>query len=247
MARGITAFAVLTIRASFTRTHDPTHRLTPLVAAEIHRAGHRLLPITALVALGLGFILIGQAIQLFLRLGIQAYLGTVLVTAVVRELGPLFVALLVLARVGATQVVELATRRADGALDALEATGTDPIRQLVVPRVLGLSAAVLALSVYFIFLALAGGWLYAFLQNLPLTSAEYLRQLVDALGWQDFVALGLKASAFGTTIAAITCYHGMARDLQRADIPAAASHTVVHCVAACFAIDVAFAILRFVL
>ena len=66
-------------------------------------------------------------------------LGSIMVIVVVRELGPLLTALLVLARVGTANVVELGTARAMGEVEALEALGIDPVHYFVVPRVVGMA------------------------------------------------------------------------------------------------------------
>src|SRR5207249_9259941 len=96
------------------------------------------------------------------------YLGTIMVIVVVRELGPLLTALLVLARVGTANVVELGTARATGEVEALEALGIDPVHYLVVPRVVGMAVGLFALTVYLILGALVSGYLWAFIQDVPL-------------------------------------------------------------------------------
>jgi phospholipid/cholesterol/gamma-HCH transport system permease protein len=239
-ARGILAFALITVGAAISHRRTAARVLPPMIRAEIHRAGSQLLPMAAFVALGLGIILIGQTIALLSRVGAQQYIGTVMVVAVIRELGPLVVALLVLARAGAAHVIELATSRALGEIESLESIGIDPVHYLVVPRVLGTALSVLALTIYFLLVALAGGWACAFLENIAVTPSEYVRQLATALRWQDFVVLGLKSSAYGAVIAAITCYHGLARPLHLEDVPAVTSRAVVHSVVACVLVDLAF-------
>jgi phospholipid/cholesterol/gamma-HCH transport system permease protein len=90
------------------------------------------------VAAALGFLVIGQTVSWLTRVGAIKYLGSIMVIVVVRELGPLLAALLVLARVGTANVVELGTARALGEVEALEALGIDPVHYLVVPRVAGI-------------------------------------------------------------------------------------------------------------
>jgi phospholipid/cholesterol/gamma-HCH transport system permease protein len=213
-----------------------------LIRRQIYRAGIRLLPIVGFLACALGLVVIGQTVSLLGRVGVQDLAGTVVVTAVVRELGPLVTALLVLMRVGVATVIELGTARAVGEVEVLEALGIDPIHYLVVPRVLGMMAAVFALTVYLILGALASGYLFAFLQDVPLLPGEYVRQLASALGWADFVLLGLKTCSFGLVIAVVTCFHGLARPLTLHDVSAASVRAVVQALVGCVVLDLVFII-----
>ena len=106
------------------------------------------------LGIALGLLVIAQTTALLSQLGAQAYVGTIMVTVVVRELGPLLTAILVLARAGTANVVELGTLRALGEVRALESLGIDPIHYLVMPRMLGLAVAVFCLTVYLILTAL---------------------------------------------------------------------------------------------
>src|SRR5260221_12063996 len=118
-------------------------------------------------------LVIGQTVSWLTRVGAINYLGTIMVLVVVRELGPLLSAFLVLARVGTSNVIELGTARAMGEVEALEALGVDPVHYLVMPRVVGMAIGVFALTVYLILGALISGYLWAFLQDLPLLPADY--------------------------------------------------------------------------
>jgi len=60
----------------------------------------------------------------------------------------------------------------------------------------------------------SGGYLFAFLQDVPLTPAAYFSQIGDALRWQDFILLSLKTLMFGAIIAVVSCYHGLAHPLR---------------------------------
>src|SRR5205807_5464810 len=126
------------------------HVIWPLIFQETSRAGSRLLPMFLFMSAALGLLVIGQTVSWLTRVGAINYLGTIMVIVVVRELGPLLTALLVLARIGTANVVELGTSRATGEVEALEALGIDPIHYLVVPRVIGLALGVFSLTVYLI-------------------------------------------------------------------------------------------------
>ncbi|MBI4663252.1 MAG: ABC transporter permease [Verrucomicrobia bacterium] len=244
---GLGAFALITLGVIVTKLHAASHVIHPLIRAQIHRAGVRLLPIISFSALALGLVILGQTVALLSRVGATNYAGTIMVTVVVRELGPLITALLVLARVGTAIVIELGTARALGEVEALEAIGIDPIHYLVMPRVAGLALAIFALTVYLILVTLFSGYLFAFLQDVPLLPGDYFSQLAGALRWEDFVLLALKTCAFGSLIAVVTCYHGLARPLRVEEVAQATTQAVVESVVACTLLDAAFIVVYLVM
>jgi phospholipid/cholesterol/gamma-HCH transport system permease protein len=191
-------------------------------------------------------VVIGQTLSALAKVGATAYLGSTMVIVVVRELGPLLTAVVVLARVGTANVIELGTARAMGEIEALETLGVDPVHYLIMPRVIGMTLGVFDLTIYLIIGALASGCLFAFLANVPLTPADYFTQIADALDWIDFALLALKAMAFGFFIAVVTCYHGLAQPLRLDDVSRVAVQAVTQGVVVCVLIDVIFILLYLV-
>jgi len=238
--QGLGAFGLITVAVLVTKFHVARRVIHPLMLSQLARAGVRLFPMIIFLALALGLLVIGQTVSLLTRVGANNYLGTVMVTVVVRELGPLITALVVLARVGAANVIDLGTARALGEVEATEALGIDPIQYFVVPRVVGMALATFALTVYLILGALASGYLWAFLQDVPLRPSDYFQQLASALQAIDFVTLALKTCLFGTTIAVVTCYHGLARPLNLEDVSAATIRAVAQSVIICICLDALF-------
>jgi phospholipid/cholesterol/gamma-HCH transport system permease protein len=237
---GLGAFTLITLGVTITKWNSAAQVIHPLIRVQIDRAGVRLLPIIAFMGFALGFVAIGQTVSLLTQVGAGSYIGTVMVTVVVRELGPIVTALLVLARIGTATVIELGTVRAMGEIEALEALGIDPIHYLVVPRVIGLSMAIFALTVYLIPIALFSGYLFAFLQDVPLLPGDYLGQLAAKLRWEDFVLLALKTFFFGAVIAIVTCYEGLAKPLRQEDVAEATTRAVVTSVELCVLLDALF-------
>jgi phospholipid/cholesterol/gamma-HCH transport system permease protein len=241
--QGIGAFALITLGVMISKFGRASQVIRPLIRREIGRSGVRLLPLFLFLSAALGLLVIGQVVSWLSRVGAVNYLGVVMVVVVVRELGPLITALLVLARIGTANVVELGTARATGEVEALEALGIDPVHYLVVPRVVGMALGAFALTVYLILGALVSGYAWAFLQDVPLRPDQYFDQLAGSLSWMDFAFLALKTCGFGAIIAVVTCYHGLAQPLRLEEVSHATVRAVAQAVVACVLLDALFIIL----
>lgn len=242
----LSAFALITLGVFVTKLNVARQIIHPLTLLQLARSGLRLLPLATFLSLALGLMIIGQTVSVLNRVGADQYLGTVMVTAVVRELGPLLTALLVLLRSGTLNVVELGTARALGEVEALEVLGIDPIHYFVVPRFVGMAIGTFALTVYMILGALMSGYLWAFLQDVPLRPGDYFQQMARALTWLDFVLLAAKTLAFGCVLAVVTCYHGLAQPLSLNDVSRATVRAVGQSIVLCFVIEVLFIIIYLV-
>jgi len=241
--QGIGSFALITLGVMISRSRVARRVIRPLVFQEASRAGLRLMPMFLFMSAALGLVVIGQTVSWLTRVGARNFLGTVMVVVVVRELGPLVTALLVLARVGTANVIELGTARAMGEVEALEALGIAPVHYLVVPRVRGMALGVFALTVYLILGALCSGYLWAFVQDVPLRPGDYVRQLAGALSGLDFALLAIKTFCFGSIIALVTCYHGLAQPLRLEEVSRATVAAVAQSVIACVLLDALFIII----
>jgi len=237
---GLGAFALITLGVILTKFRIARRVILPATLQEIARAGLHLLPMFLFISAALGLVVIGQSVAWLTRVGAINYLGTIMVIVVVRELGPLVAALLVLARIGTANVVELGTARALGEVEALEALAVDPVHYLVVPRVVGMAIGIFALTVYLILGALGSGYLWAFVQDVPLRPSEYFRQLTSALTGLDFALLALKTCAFGFIIGVVTCYHGLAQPLRLEEVSDATVRAGAQSVIACVVTDALF-------
>jgi phospholipid/cholesterol/gamma-HCH transport system permease protein len=200
----------------------------PPIAEFLWRYGVRQLPIIALLGAVLGLLVVGQAVSLLRQVGAQHFVGTVMVTVVMRELGPLLTAFVLAARAGTATVVELSL------------TGEHKMRELVAPRLKAFMVATICLTIYLIFIALATGYLIAFLQGVPLRLAAYAEELADAMHWMDFLLVVLKAALFGAVVALASCFHGMEKRAGIEELPQASTRAVVESLACCLALDAVF-------
>ena len=241
--QGVSAFALITLGVMLTKFRGARQAIAPLVRQQIARAGVQLLPMFAFISIVLGLLVIGQSVALQNRIGAVEFLGNIMAVVIVRELGPLLAALLVLARVGTAIVVELGTARAMGEIESLEALGIDPVHYLVVPRVIGMALGIFSLTVYLIIGSLVSGYVWAFIQGVPLLPGDYFNQLAGALNYMDFILLALKTCGFGFIIAIVTCYHGLAQPIRVEEVSRATVRAVAQGTIACILLDALFIVI----
>jgi phospholipid/cholesterol/gamma-HCH transport system permease protein len=84
------------------------------------------------------------------------------------------------------------------------------------------------------------GYVWAFLQDVPLRPADYFRQLTGALSGLDFALLAVKTLAFGFIISIVTCYHGLAQPLRLEEVSYATVRAVAQSIIACVLLDAIF-------
>lgn len=142
------------------------------------------------------------------QFGARPYVGRLVSASMVRELGPVLTALMITGRVGSGIAAELGSMGVTEQISALRALGTDPIRKLVVPRVLAGVFMVPVLTVISDFMGVFGGWLIARYQ-LGVATSLYWTSVVDGLYLQDAWMGLLKPFFLGFVIVTIGCHVGL--------------------------------------
>ena len=142
------------------------------------------------------------------QFGARPVVGRLVSASMVKELGPVLAALMLTGRIGSGIAAELGSMAVTDQINALRALGTDPIRKLVVPRVLAGIFMAPVLTVIADFVGIFGGWMVARFQ-LQVASGLYWSSVTDALYIQD-VWMGLiKPFVFGFFIVTIACHVGL--------------------------------------
>lgn len=152
--------------------------------------------------------------------------GRILVWVIVRELGPLFTAILVISRSSSAVATELAAMCMNREMEVLRGLGISPLRYLVVPRVVGITISVVSLTVWFEAVTIAGGLASSSLiMQLPFLVQQ--QSVVGALSVPDFGVSLLKSLLFGLVVAATACYHGLQVGSSITEIPQVATRAVM--------------------
>ena len=238
---GLARFALRAFRAA--------GRLTPAGRWVTLRVLINQISFTALQAAGLvtflaailSFLVISQTIRQLGRVGATDLIGTVIVVAVIRELGPLLTALIVVSRSGTAIAAEMATNRVMGEVTALEAMGIDPYIYLVLPRMLGAVVSVAALMILFDSVALASGFLAARLSGMHFP--RYSGIVLATLSAKDVWLTLAKGLVFGAAVARFPGYHGLAVKAGPTEIPQAVTRGVVATIVAIFVSSAIFVVI----
>lgn len=201
------------------------------------------MPIIAGLALLIGALVIAQAHAQAVRFGVSEALGQLLATIIVRELGPLFAAIIVVARSGTAIASELATSRVMGEVTALEALGVDPIQYMVLPRLLAAAISVALLAMYFDAIAILGG-MVATSYLAHLRPGDYLESLRMGMSASDIVQVIIKGGLFGFGTAAISAWAGLRAARTPAAIPQSVTRGVVYAMVYVFAVSAIFSVSR---
>lgn len=176
-----------------------------IVVAE--RAGIGAIPIIALIGFLLGLILAFQSAIPMQRFGAEIFVADLLGISVLRELGPLMAAILLTARSGSAFAAELGTMKVNEEIDALSTMGLEPVRFLVVPRVIAAVTVVPVLAMLMNIFCLIGGAIVMLSLDFPLIT--YVNRVVAAVGLADFLGGMFKALIFGIIVAGVGCLRGL--------------------------------------
>ncbi|HEY5927375.1 MAG TPA: ABC transporter permease [Kofleriaceae bacterium] len=174
----------------------------------LHKMGNRSVPIVVLTAFFAGGLMVLQSGPFVKKFGATALAGWGAGYAVLREMGPILIALMFSGRVGANNTAELATMTVTEQLDGLRALAIDPVRFLVVPRVIAMIVTLVALTVIGDFVSLAGASIVA-RAMLDIDWSTMYYSFVDNLEPYDFLHGIYKSIAFGGAIAVTSCYFGV--------------------------------------
>jgi phospholipid/cholesterol/gamma-HCH transport system permease protein len=166
------------------------------------------LTIVCLTGLFTGMVLTVQTSATLDAFGARPYVGRMVSLSMIRELGPVLTALMVSGRVGSGMAAELGSMVVTQQIDAMRSLGTDPIRKLVVPRLLAGLVMVPSLTVLSNAVGLIGGYLVARF-TLRLATSLYWHSALDAIQVHDLFMGLAKPIVFGYIIVTVGCYQGL--------------------------------------
>lgn len=200
------SIAVLTAR-TFREILRPPYEVR-LVITQLELGGADSWSITILTAIFTGMVMASQFAIGLEPFGASLYTGKLVALGIVRELGPVLTALLVGGRVGAGYTAEIGSMAVTEQIDAIRALGADPVRKLVVPRVLAMVIAMPLLTMLADLVGCFGGAVVTMIE-VDVTWRFAVQQMVETIDPYDLNHGLLKSVFFGYFIAIIGCWMGM--------------------------------------
>lgn len=203
---GIAGHAELATRALWAMLRPPYEFRAWLVQAE--QIGVRSLGVASITTIFTGMVLALQTAVSLPSLGVKYYIGTVVAKSLTRELGPVLVALIVGGRIGAGMTAELGSMKVTEQIDAMRAMAADPIKKLVVPKLVASLVMLPCLTILGDALGILGGLLIAVWQ-LQLPAGIYTNDVLGALTLGDLASGVGKSFFFAFFITIAACYQGL--------------------------------------
>ena len=207
----------------YTILRGPAYRL---VVEQMNTIGVGSLGLVMVVSLFTGAVAAVQAAYQFSTVVPLKYIGSVIMRSIIIELGPVLTALVVGGRVGASIAAELGTMKVTEQIDAMRAIGINPIRYLVVPRVVAATIMLPIITIFANAIGIFGGYVVA-VASVGVSTATYVNGLKDFFYMKDLASGLLKAIVFGNIIGTMGCYFGMATEGGAEGVGAATTRAVV--------------------
>jgi len=179
-----------------------------LVVKHMIEMGIDSLPLVAIVGTFIGMVMVMETALTLRKFGAESYVGGIVSLSMVRELGPVMVALVVAGRVGASIAAELGTMRITEQVDALESLGVDPVGYLVSPRLLAGLIVLPVLNLIADILSIVGGYLVG-VYMVHISSAEFWYQSFKYIQVRDLIAGIVKTVVFAFLIVNASSNEGL--------------------------------------
>ncbi len=211
---------------------------------DLANVGADSIPIVSVISACTGIILALQSAQQLEKVGAISYVANLVGVTIINELGPLLTAIIITGRSGAAFTAEIATMQISEEIDALEVMGIEPVRFLVVPKLIAMLIMVPCLTVWADFVGIVSGGLFSSLA-LGINETTYFNNTVEFLQLRDVFAGLVKSGAFAVSITVIGCWQGFLAREGAADVGRKTTNSVVISIFMIILLDLFFTTLNF--
>ena len=227
------AFALRILSSMISRPEHGGSLTSRIIVQQLFFTAVQALPVLVPIALLVGSTVIIQ----FAKISGQYDFGRVSVLLIVRELGPIITAMLVILRSATAVTIEVSYMQVLNELRALQMAGIDPMRVLCVPRLIGITAALLGLFIVFDLVSIVGGYIIVWLITF-IPMGNFLNQIAKAITLTDIIVGIVKALFFGLTITVTCLYRGLEATQWITQVPVATSRAAIECLLYCLVINI---------
>lgn len=197
-----------------------------LFTEQCYQLGFKSLSLTTITALSTGMVMTLQFGLGLERFGGKLYVPKIVGLSILRELGPILTCLMLAGRVGSGVAAEIGSMKVTQQIDAIRALGTDPIKRIVIPRVLAMLLVAPMLSLFADIVGILGGVFIGYLE-LNIDPSFYFHEALVALRPIDFMVGISKTFIFGLTIGIAGCYYGLTTEGGTQGVGQATTRAVV--------------------
>jgi phospholipid/cholesterol/gamma-HCH transport system permease protein len=177
------------------------------VFAQMAEIGTRAVPIVTMVCFFIGLVIGIQSAYQLVQIGAGSYEADIVALSMVREIGPLMAAIVMAGRSGAAVTAELGTMKVSEEIEALHVMAINPVRYLIVPRLLAMLIMLPCITILCQMVGMFGGYLFGHL-SLNIPTEIYIQKTFNALVLKDFWTAMIKSGVFATLVGTIACYCG---------------------------------------
>jgi phospholipid/cholesterol/gamma-HCH transport system permease protein len=188
--------------------------------------GYKTLPLVSVTGIIMGLVLTIQSRPVLVNFGAVSMLPGMVVISLIREMGPVITALICAGKIGSGMGAELGSMKVTEQIDAMEVSSTNPIRFLVVTRVLAATLMIPILILYADALGILGSWAGANIKG-SLTFILFFSQAFNHVDFIDFLPAIAKSFFFGAAIGLVGCYKGYTAGRGTESVGIAANSAVV--------------------
>jgi phospholipid/cholesterol/gamma-HCH transport system permease protein len=237
LGSSVQAFAAALRRPRTMRWHE--------VAVVFEKAGVNAVPIVSLISFLTGVIIAFESAQPLAMFGAQAYTANIIGIVMIREFGPIFTAIILAGRSGSAFAAEIGTMKVNEELDALTTMGLEPMRFLIVQRILAGTLLMPALTAFAMLTGVAGGVMVMLGMGFPF--AQVWNHLTSSVAVSDILVGTFKAVVFGAIVSGLGCLRGMQTKQGPSAVGDSATRAVVSGILMIIVVDALFAVLTHVL
>ncbi|MDD2197411.1 MAG: ABC transporter permease [Bacteroidales bacterium] len=188
--------------------------------------GYKTLPLISVTGAIMGLVLTIQSRPVLVDFGAVSLLPGMVSLSLIREIGPVITALICAGKIGSGMGAELGSMKVTEQIEAMEVSSINPMRFLVVTRVLAATLMIPLLVLYADALGILGGWAGANIKG-SVSFVLYFSQAFRVVGFADFLPAFIKTFFFGAVIGLVGCYKGYNAGRGTASVGVAANSAVV--------------------
>lgn len=214
-------FIADTVQAAFSRDFEFKEFIF-----QCYKIGYKTLPLISITGAVMGLVLTIQSRPILLEFGAVSMLPGMVMVSMIREMGPVITALICAGKIGSGIGAELGSMRVTEQIDAMEVSSTNPMRYLVVTRVLAATLMLPILVLYADLLGFFGSWLGANLKG-SVSLTLFFSQAFSVVEFIDFIPAFIKTFFFGAVIGLVGSYQGYYAGKGTVSVGKAANSAVV--------------------